>query len=407
MSELTIESIPADERSCDTAVIGGGMIGCSIAWRLAQAGMRVFVFDRGDVSREASWAAGGILAPMAEADQADEFYHLAASSRAMYPAFARELAEASGVDIAYRTEGLLHLALQPEDETELEHRWAWQHAAGLNVKRLNRDCVLKLEPSLNPQLKWALKFPDDHQVDTRLLVKALETAARNAGVRFFPQTEVKGFCFEGSEVRGVRTSRGEIKARAVVVAAGSWSTRGPLAENRPTPGFQIEPIHGQMIAIEMPEPSIGHVIFSPRAYLVPRSSGFVIAGSTMERIGFEKRVTAGGVAAITANAIEISPALSDRPILECWAGLRPALTPDASHAQWPVLGEDAHCKGLVYATGHFRNGVLLTPITARAITDLLLRGESSIDLAPFSPQRFDPLPPPMTGDHRTNPNNAE
>src|SRR5438067_12064274 len=154
----------------DAAIIGGGVIGCAIAWRLGQAGLRAVVVERGRVGREASHAAGGMLAPLAEADRVDDFFKLSVASRALYAGFARELREAAGIDIEYRTEGTLFLALTDEDEEELERRWQWQHAAGLNVKRLNADCVRKLEPLVTPKLRWALKFPDDHQVDNRRLM---------------------------------------------------------------------------------------------------------------------------------------------------------------------------------------------------------------------------------------------
>ncbi|MFN0084843.1 MAG: glycine oxidase ThiO [Blastocatellia bacterium] len=368
----------------DAAIIGGGVIGCSIAWRLAQGGMRVVVIERGEAGKEASWAAGGILGPLAEADRADEFYHLAAASRAMYPGFARELREASGIDIEYRTEGTLHLALDEKDEAELEHRWSWQRDAGLNVKRLNRDCVWKLEPAMSPSLRWALKFPDDHQVDNRRLVKAVEIAAKRAGVTMMPLTEATELLSSGGEIRGVGTTRGEIQSRIVILAAGCWSTRIERAS-----ALRIEPVRGQMIAVEMPAGAISHVIYSCRAYLVPRHGGYVIAGSTTEHAGYDKRVTAGGIASIIERAVEIAPALAGMPIIETWAGLRPKICSELPRDEWPVLGRRGEADGLIYATGHYRNGILLTPITARAISDLALRGESEIDLRPFSPLRFD------------------
>ena len=368
----------------DAAIIGGGVIGCSIAWRLAQGGLRVVVIERGDPGKEASWAAGGILGPLAEADRADEFYHLAAASRAMYPEFARELREASGIDIEYRTEGTLHLALTDADEEELDHRWRWQHEAGLNVKRLNRECVLKLEASINQSLRWALKFPDDHQVNNRRLAKALEVAAKRSGVTFLTQTDALQLLSDDNEIHGVLTTRGEIRARTVILAAGSWSTRLSQTQN-----FQIEPVRGQMVAIEMPQPPIAHVIYSCRAYLVPRHSGYVIAGSTTEYVGYDKRVTAGGIASIIERAVEIAPAIAGQTVVETWAGLRPRPRTGLRNDEWPVLGGDRRTNGLIYATGHYRNGILLTPITARAISELVLRGESSVNIQPFSPLRFD------------------
>lgn len=378
------EAMPLSTSQFDAAIVGGGAIGCSIAWRLAQGGMRVALIERGEPGREASWAAGGILGPLAETDAADEFYALAAASRAMYPAFAGELREATGIDIEYRTEGTLHLALTREDEEELDRRWRWQHEAGLNVKRLQRDSVLKLEPALSPALRWALNFPDDHQVNSRRLAEALPIAARRAGVTLLTYTEAAGLLFDGDRVCGVQLAGGELRARLAIVAAGSWSTRIAPARN-----FQIEPVRGQMAAISMPDPPISHVVYSGQAYLVPRRDGYVIAGSTTERVGYDKRATEEGIASIVKRSCEIAPALAKQKLLEVWAGLRPKLRSGLRREEWPVLGPDTQISGLIHATGHYRNGILLTPVTARAISELALRGESSINLTPFSPQRFD------------------
>jgi glycine oxidase len=382
--------MPGSFEEFDAVIVGGGVIGCSIAWRLSQAGLRVVVVERGSIGKEASWAAGGILSPLAEADCADDFFHLCAASRAGYPDFARELREASGMDIEYRTDGTIYLALTDEDEEELEGRWQWQHAAGLNVKRLNPDCVRKLEPMVNERLRWALKFPDDHQVDNRRMIKALEVAGRRSGVTFLTHTEVISLSLDGEQVRGVITARNELKAKIVIIAAGSWSSM--IGAHRGEPGFEryfsIEPIRGQMLALEMAELPLHHIVYSRRAYLVPRHSGYVIAGSTIEDAGFDARVTAGGIGSIIERTLEIAPALADRVIVETWAGLRPKVNRAYFRDEWPVLGEDARIRGLIYVTGHYRNGILLTPITARTISELILRGESSHNIAPFSPLRF-------------------
>jgi glycine oxidase len=382
--------MPGSIQQFDAVIVGGGVIGCSIAWRLSQAGMRVAVVERGGIGKEASWAAGGILSPLAETDSADDFFRLCATSRAGYPDFARELREASGIDIEYRTEGTIYLALTDEDEEELEGRWQWQHDAGLNVKRLNPDCVHKLEPMVSERLRWALKFPDDHQVDNRRMIKALEVAARRAGVTFLTHTEVISLSLAGEQVRGVITARNELKAKTVVIAAGSWSSM--IGARRDEPGFKryfsIEPIRGQMLAIEMADRPLHHIVYSRRAYLIPRYSGYAIAGSTIEEAGYDARVTAGGIGSIIQRALEIAPGLADRAIVETWAGLRPKVSRAYFRDEWPVLGEDARIRGLIYATGHYRNGILLTPITAGAISELILRGESSHNMAPFSPLRF-------------------
>ncbi|MBL8203078.1 MAG: glycine oxidase ThiO [Blastocatellia bacterium] len=367
----------------DVAIIGGGVIGCSIAWRLAQANLRVVVIERGEVGREASWAAGGMLAPSAEANQADVFFELAAASRAMYAGFARELREVTGTDIEYRTEGTLYLALTDEDEEELERRWQWQRAAELNVKKLNADCVQKLEPILNPKLRWALKFPDDHQVDNRRLMTALESAARQVGVEFWTQTEATALEVSNSQISGVETNRRNVATKTVIVAAGSWSSLLRATTDEAVMDFSVAPVRGQMIALAMPEPALQHVVYSGKGYLVPRRSGHVIAGSTTETVGYNKEVTAEGIASIIERAIEIAPNLSKQSFSEMWAGLRPE-----SKDGWPILGMDSRINGLVYATGHYRNGILLTPITAKAISELVLQGESSHNIEPFGTHRL-------------------
>jgi glycine oxidase len=377
-------------RQFDVAVIGAGAIGCAVAWRLGQAGLRVAVVERGAVGREASHAAGGMLAPLAEAARADEFFELAVASRAMYADFARELRDVTGVDVEYRTEGTLYLALSGEDEEELERRWQWQRAAGLSVRRLSADDALRLEPQANPRLRWALHFPEDHQVDNRRLMTALDAAARGAGAEFWTHAEVRSVLTEGGtdqgrakRVAGLRTTRGELRARCVIVAAGSWAGLLTAEDGRTLAPFQLEPVRGQMIMLEMPAPPLRHVIYSGRGYVIPRLSGVALAGSTTERVGYDKRVTAGGMASIIERAAEIVPRLAEAAVVETWAGLRPASSDD-----WPIIGEDPRVGGLIYATGHYRNGILLTPITARAVAELVTRGESCVNLTPFSPSRF-------------------
>jgi len=380
--------MPDLTRQFDAAIVGGGVIGCAIAWRLAQAGMKVTILERGEIGLEASHAAGGMLAPLAEADRADDFFHLAMASRALYAGFAEELRKASGIDIEYRTEGTLYLSLTENDDEELDGRWQWQHEAGLNVKRLNADCARKLEPAINTGLRWALKFPDDHQVDNRRLTSALSVAASKACVELQTQTEVRQVLIESiagrQQVTGLATTHGNLRSSIVIIAAGSWSS---LLLNEVAAPFQVEPVRGQMVAAEMHSPVVNHVLYSPRGYIVPRLGGFMIAGSTSEKVGYDKRVTAGGIASIIERATEILPAFGSLAIQETWSGLRPHSADDL-----PVLGSDPQINGLIFATGHYRNGILLTPITAKAISELITKGESSINLSPFSAERFLRLP---------------
>jgi glycine oxidase len=367
----------AADASFDTIIVGGGVIGCAIAWRLAQARQRVALVERHEPGREASWAAGGMLAAQAEADQADAFLELALASRALYASFAKELLTTTGINIEYRTEGTLYLALTETDEVELEHRWQWQHAAGLNTKKLTRDCTRKLEPQLNDKLRWALKFPDDHQVNARQLVTALIAAARQAGVATFSNTEAQHVITSGKQVQGVATNKGELHAATTILTAGAWTSQ--LTQAVPT-----GPVRGQMVALPMTAPPLRHVVYSCRSYLVPRAAGFLIAGSTTEHTGFEKATTKTGIASIVERSCEIIPSLGQTLLLETWAGLRPKNALD----DWPVIGVDANYRGLLYATGHYRNGILLTPITAQVVSELVLGGNPSINLSAFSPARF-------------------
>lgn len=307
----------------------------------------------------------------------------------MYADFANELRLASGLDIEYRTEGTLYLSLTEHDDEELERRWQWQHAAGMNVKRLNADCARKLEPQINGKLRWALKFPDDHQVNNRLMVEALRLSAQNAGVEFQTLTEVERLLIEScagrEQVVGIKTSRGEIRSNNVIVAAGSWSSLLKSESEVLLPNLKVGPVHGQMVAVEMPAPPVNHIIYSCRAYVVPRLGGFVIAGSTSDKFGFEKRVTADGMASIIERAKEILPGFGNLTITEIWSGLRPRAGDGL-----PVIGPDASVAGLVYATGHYRNGILLTPITAKVVSEIILKGETRVPLSPFRPARFSP-----------------
>lgn len=372
----------------DLLVIGGGLIGCSIAWQSARRGMSVLVVERGDVGREATHAAGGMLAPLSEADQDDPFLQLCRQSLALYAGFAQTLQQETGIDVEYWPAGTLYLSLTGEDDEELESRHRWQSAAGLRIERLTSAEVLAREPALNPELRWALRFPDDHQVNNRHLIRALQSAARLAGVEFYTQTAVRRLLIEshGGEQRavGVVTDRGDLKASTVVLAAGSWSSQLlDTVTSQPGAPYQVVPVRGQMVAVEMPRQALRHVIYSRRGYLVPRRDGMLIAGSTTELVGYDRRLTPAGIASIVGRAEEIMPAFVGQPVLEMWAGLRPR-----SADLLPVLGADPVISGLIHATGHYRNGVLLAPLTGQLVADLVTGTEPAIDLAPFSPARF-------------------
>ena len=347
--------------SAGVVIAGGGVIGLSIARALALRGVRdVCLVERGRLGTEASFAAAGMIVPQAEADAADEFFTLACRSRDLYPSFAAALREETGVDVELDTTGTLYLALTEHDQTEIEKRYAWQTRAGLSVELLSAREARELEPCISESTAGALRFPKDIQVENRRLLSALANSVKKHGVTIVTETSVDSFIVEDNRVTGVQTSRGPINCPIAVIAAGTWS--GFI---KPTP--LIEPVRGQMVCLEAKPQLARHVMYSPRGYIVPRQDGRLLAGSTSERVGFAKYVTAGGISTILRNAQEISPAISHLPIVDTWAGLRPRPADGL-----PLLGACGEIDGLFYATGHYRNGILLAPVTGELISEAIV-----------------------------------
>lgn len=367
----------------DVVIIGGGVIGLATARSLAVRGVRsVTLIERAKLGAESSHAAGGMLAVQAEADGADDFLELAAASRDLYPAFSRALREETGIDVELDRTGTLYLAFTQEDEEEIEHRYRWQTRARMLVERLTADEARRLEPAVSPRVRGALRFPLDAQVETRRLVAALAAACEKLGVRLLTGTLVESVRTERGAVTGVETSRGIVHASVAVVASGAW-TSFIKSHDGQLPTVRIDPVRGQMLCFESNPPLAHHVIYSPRGYIVPRLDGRLLAGSTTEHAGFDKRVTGGGVHAITTHAMEIAPGILDLPLIDQWAGLRPRALDDL-----PVIGSCAETRGLYYATGHYRNGILLAPITGELIAEEIIDGVTSPLLKAFAPDRF-------------------
>jgi len=367
-------------RGTDVAIVGGGVMGCAVALRLAQHGLAVTVIERGIPGAEASSAAAGILGPQMEADAPGPLLDLGLMSRALYPALAAELRDMTGIDIGYLRSGVLAVALDAASEDELAGRRTWQTARGLRVEALSPALLRTHEPHLGDGVRAALRFPDDAQVNARELARALSQAAAVAGARFLTGRYVRRVVVEGGVATGVELDGEIVRAGAVVVAAGSWSG---LVEGAGVPATMVRPARGQLVSIETRPPLLRHVVsVHGRGYLVPRRAGPVLAGSTTEMVGFRKEVTVGGLADILTLARTLVPLLADAPVTATWSNFRP-YTED----HLPVLGTTP-VRGLVLATGHFRNGILLCPVTAQAIADLVASGASSIDLAPFSVGRF-------------------
>jgi glycine oxidase len=370
-------------RTADVVIIGGGVIGLTIARALRQRGVReVMLIERGRPGAEASWAAGGILAPQVEADHKDDFFRLACASRDLYPTFADSLKEETGIDVELDKSGTLCLGFTPQDEDELRRRYQWQADEGLKVEWLSGEEARSLEPAVSADAASALRLPNDFQVENRRLVEALVNANKKLGMQLITDCAVSAIQIEHETVRGVETSSGFVAAPIVVAAAGAWSSLIDSTDSS-LPSIQVEPVRGQMLCF-FAQPQIArHVIYSARGYLVPRRDGRVLAGSTAEHVGFDKQVTDDGVSAIKSMATEIVPGLKDLPLLTSWAGFRPRAKDGL-----PVLGPCSDINGLFYATGHYRNGILLAPITGLVIADAIVEGVMPPGLSAFSPDRF-------------------
>jgi glycine oxidase len=369
--------------SADVIVIGGGVIGLAVARALALCGIsRIILIERGRPGAEASFAAAGMLAPQAEATHADAFFDLACASRDLYPEFAAELREETGTDIELERTGTLYLAFTDEDEREIEHRYSWQRRAGLPVEQLSAEEARRLEPCISREARGALRFPLDVQVENRRLIAALSISVEKLGVGLLAETQARSLITERGIIQGVETSRGKVHAPVVVLATGAWTSFLTSSDNASLP-VSIEPVRGQMLCFESSLRLARHVIYSPRGYIVPRLDGRLLAGSTTEHAGFEKRVTEAGVEAITSHALEIAPGIGNLPLVDSWAGLRPR-----AEDEWPVIGASAEARGLFYATGHYRNGILLAPLTGALMAEQIMTGHASPLISAFSPERF-------------------
>jgi glycine oxidase len=365
------------------AIVGGGVIGLAIGWRLAQAGRKVEIFERGAAGHGASWAAAGMLAAGSEVEPGEgALFGLLKHSQALWPGFAAELAEASGIDVELKTEGTISVALSQDDLGRLRQTYALQQKLGVDSRWLSRAEALEHEPCLNPRLAGALLVPGDHQVENRILVAALKTAFGRAGGVLHEETGDVSVRTSRNHAVGVTAGGVEYPAETVIVAAGAWTpdVAGlPAADSPP-----VRPVKGQMLALQMDPtaPILAHVLWTPKAYLVPRRDGRLLIGATTEERGFDTTLTAGGMLSLLESAWRALPGIEELPIVENWAGLRPGSRDDA-----PILGTTG-TEGLILATGHHRNGILLTPATADAIATLVLTGETDAAIAGFRLARF-------------------
>lgn len=363
-------------------IIGGGVIGLSVARELHKSGARkVTVVDRGIVGQEASSAAAGMLAPNAETDETGDFYRFSSESKNLYPNLARELFEETGIDVELDCSGTFNLAFSENDSEELKKRFKWQNDAGIVVEQLSSEEILKAEPFVSPLVRGGLFFPNDWQVENRKLIAALRRYTELNKIELIENTGIEELIVENCRVLGARAANLTLKADATVLCAGAWTSLVRFCELKFA--FRVTPIRGQMIGFQLPQRPIEHVIYSPRGYIVPRADGRILAGATVEDVGFNKDVTEAAVKSLREMALEIAPLIANFDIKESWAGLRPF-----AEDGLPVIGEIDGVEGLRIATGHYRNGILLAPITARLISDSILNEKRSAYLETFGTNRF-------------------
>lgn len=365
----------------DVAVVGGGPIGLAVAWRAAQRGLSVVVADR-DPGHGASWAAAGMLAPVTEVHPGeDALLALNLASAAAYPAFVAELEALTGLDTGHRTDGTLVVARDRDDLEAIEDLRRLQESLGLRAERVSSRECRRLEPGLAPSIRGGLLVHGDHQIDGRLLVRALLDACRRHGVRFAGHV-IAVRTTSGGAVAGVALEDGAtLDAERVVIAAGAWS--GGL-EGLPEGLLPIRPVKGQILYLSGPpgQPLADRNIRGIEVYVAPRRDGRVAVGATMEELGFDARPTAGAVHELLRAARELLPGIDELAFDEALVGFRPA-TPDNG----PLLGH-TDLPGLLAATGHHRNGILLTPVTADAVAGCLAGEPLDGPAAAFDARRF-------------------
>lgn len=383
----------------DVLVVGGGVIGLVTAWRAAQRGFATAVVDP-EPGGGAAQVAAGMLAAVTELHYGEQtLLGLNLQSARRYPDFAAELTEATGLDLGYRRSGTLAVALDADDRAHLRELHALQRRSGLASEWLNgRDCR-RLEPMLAPGVRGGLRVDGDHQIDPRRLARALVTACERAGVAFH-RAWAEELSVARERAAGVRTSDGTLLAAGqVVLAAGSLSGRLAGVPDEVLP--PVRPVKGQVLRLTVPKPyapflsrTVRALVRGSHVYLVPRENGELVVGATSEELGWDTTVTAGGVYELLRDAHELVPGITELPLTETRAGLRPG-SPDNA----PLLGPTA-LDGLLLATGHYRNGVLLTPVTGDVMAQVLTTGELPEEARDFTPLRFHSSGPQGLGNLR-------
>lgn len=366
----------------DFLIIGGGIIGLSIARELRRLSpAKITVLEKNVCGREASWAAAGMLSPQAEADASGAFFDLCCSGRDIYPDFVAHLESETGVATGFDQTGTICVSFDYPSWTKLLERYRWQRELGLAVESLDAEEILRREPYISSRVTTGLLFANDWQIDNRKLVTALAAYAEANDVEIREGVEATEVVVENGRTVGVRTSDETINAGTVILATGAWSSLIKLGTLE-TP-IDVRPVRGQIVSFSPPQRLFVHVICGADGYLVPRHDGRILAGSTSEDVGFDRGVPDHAASELRRMAGEIAPDFRTMPIADHWSGFRPFAADGL-----PVLGPVSGIDNLMIATGHYRNGILLAPLTASLIAERLIK---NIDIAEFrvlGPNRF-------------------
>ena len=368
-------------QATDMVIIGGGVEGCSIAYHLSKAGVRVRVFEREEIAAEASSAAAGLLAPAGVLTGPKAGADLYIASWQMTPALIEEIEAVSGVQVEYHRTGSLHVVTDQDEEAHLRrYEQAWR-ARGTEVAWVTGDALRRAEPLLNPEIATALSIPHAASIRPRLMTRAYAEAARRLGALISEHMEVIGFQHCGSKVTAIQTKQGEVIAcELVVIAAGAWSAQVGSWLGLDIPVF---PARGQILSLWQPATALQHTIFGREIYVVPKVDHTIYVGATVERVGFEKSNTAGGLLWLLSRAIELLPNLEGAVLAQIWSGLRPW-----SQDGYPILGKAPGWENVILATGHGAGGFELSAITGKAIAELVTSGQTPSLIQPFGLERF-------------------
>jgi glycine oxidase len=369
------------KQTTDIAIIGGGIIGCAIAYYLRKSGADVTLVERGDIGSQASSAAAGLLAPLGPLPGPGPLADLLLASFAMFPTLVPELEEASGIDLGYEPTGALRTVRNPKRIPNLQKRLdAWK-PLGLEMHWLSGDEARKLEPLLSPDISAAIYVPEESQIQAPHLVNAFARTASNAGATIHNHTEVVGLQRDGHRITGVLTAQGEIiTCNHLILASGAWAG---CYDEWLDMSLPVIPLRGQILACQQPDTSVRHIIFGEAAYLAPKGNSLIV-GATKEAAGFDTSVTDAGRSWLIETATRLVPSLRQICIEREWAGLRPK-TPDA----WPILGPVPHWENVTLATGHNSIGITLSAITGQTIAECVSNGHVPNIIRPFSVARFE------------------